>query len=101
MKAHRNTWANSTSGINICIVTRTAVGKLERENAAFMKVQLVFVWFGDVQHFHITALHPHCKPLSRRTVTQRKDLHTHKNTSIKDPTHKNVPADRKMDAKYL
>jgi hypothetical protein len=39
-----------------------------------MKMQLVFVWLGDMQHFHITVLHPHCKPLSSRAVAQRKYL---------------------------
>lgn len=50
------------------------MGKLERQHAALVKVQLVFVWLGDVQHLHIAVLHPHCEPFSGWAVAQRKDL---------------------------
>ena len=53
---------------------RTTGGKLEREHAALVQVQLVLVRLGDVQNFYITALHAHRQPLSCRTVTQREDL---------------------------
>ena len=39
-----------------------------------MQVQLVLVRFGDVQDFHVTALHSHSQPLACRTVAQREDL---------------------------
>lgn len=46
----------------------TTVGKLERENAALMKVQLVLVRLGVVEHLHIAAFHADSQPLTRRTV---------------------------------
>jgi len=52
----------------------TTVGKLERENAALVKVQLVFVRLGVVEHFHITTFHANSQPLTRRTVAQGEDL---------------------------
>lgn len=52
----------------------TAMGELEREHAALVQMELVLVWLGDMEHLHITVLHPHCKPLSSRAVAQRKDL---------------------------
>ena len=58
----------------LCVSVRTAVGKLEGQNTALMEVQLVLVRFGDVQDFHVAALHPHSQPLACRTVAQREDL---------------------------
>lgn len=52
----------------------TTMGKLERQHTALMKMQLVFVWLGDMEHFHVTVLHPHCEPLSGWAVAQREDL---------------------------
>ncbi len=54
----------------------TTIGELERKNAALVEVQLVLVRFGDVQDFHVTALHSHSQPLACRTVAQREDLET-------------------------
>lgn len=53
---------------------RTAVGELEGQNAALVEVQLVLVGLGDVQDFHVAALHSHRQPLACRTVAQREDL---------------------------
>jgi len=52
----------------------TTVGKLERENAALVKVQLVLVRLGVVEHFHIATFHANSQPLTRRTVAQGEDL---------------------------
>ena len=58
----------------MCVCLRTTVGELEGENAALVQVQLVLVRFGDVQDFHVTALHSHSQPLACRTVAQGEDL---------------------------
>lgn len=52
----------------------TTMGKLERQDAALVEMQLVFVRLGDVQHFHVTVLHAHGQPFSGWAVAQRKDL---------------------------
>ena len=41
----------------------SAVSELERENTTLMKVQLVFVWLGVMQHLHVAAFH------SERVIT--------------------------------
>lgn len=38
----------------------TAGGKLEGQDAAFVKVQLVFLGLRHMQNLHITAFHPNC-----------------------------------------
>lgn len=48
----------------------TTVGKLEREDAAFVQVKLVFVRFGVVEDLHVAALHAHSQPLSGGAVAQ-------------------------------
>lgn len=48
----------------------TAVGELERQHAALVQVQLVFVGFGVVENLHVAALHAHGQPLARGTVPQ-------------------------------
>lgn len=58
----------------MCVCARTAVGELEGQNAALVEVQLVLVGLGDVQDFHVAALHSHRQPLACRTVAQREDL---------------------------
>ena len=52
----------------------TTVGKLERQHAALVQVELVLVGLGDMQHLHVAVFHPHSQPLSGRAVAQRKDL---------------------------
>lgn len=54
---------------DLCRV-HTAVGKLEREDAAFMQVKLVFVRLGVVEHLHVAAFHAHSQPFSSGTVAQ-------------------------------
>ena len=41
----------------------TTVGELQREDAALMQVELVFVRLGVMENLHIAALHAHCQPL--------------------------------------
>ena len=52
----------------------TTVGKLERQHAVLVQVELVLVGLGDMQHLHVAVFHPHSQPLSGRAVAQRKDL---------------------------
>lgn len=61
----------------------TTVGKLERENATLVKVQLVLVRFGVVEHLHIAAFHADSQPLACRTVAQREDLRLGEQTQVK------------------
>lgn len=53
----------------LCLVL-TTVGELEREDAAFVQVKLVFVRLGVVKHLHVAALHSHSQPFSSGTVAQ-------------------------------
>ena len=66
----------------VCV--HTTVGKLEGENAALVEVQLVLVRFGNMQNFHVAALHSHSQPLACWTVTQREDLGTEGEDGDKD-----------------
>lgn len=51
-----------------------ASGKLEREHATLVQVQLVLVRLVAVQHLDVRVLHADGQPLARRAVTQREDL---------------------------
>lgn len=66
------------------------MGKLERQDAALVEMQLVFVRLGDMQHFHVTVLHPHRQPLAGWAVAQRKDLRL-KQLRVMAPTEDALP----------
>lgn len=53
----------------------TTIGKLERQNTAFVKVQLVLVRLGVVEHLHIAAFHANSEPFARGTVAEGENLH--------------------------
>lgn len=69
-------WQKRTEGL------LTTVGKLEWQHAALMQMELILVWLGDMEHFHVTVLHPHCEPLSSWAVAQRKYLELKQETVI-------------------
>lgn len=58
------------------LVSLTAGGKLEGQDAALMKVELVLLWLCHVEDLNIAAFHPDRQPLASGAVTQGEDLGT-------------------------
>lgn len=64
-------------------VLLTTIGKFEWEDTAFVKMQLVFVRLGVMEHLHVAALHPNSQPFSSGTVAQWEDLEQGHNSEVK------------------
>ncbi|ETE59924.1 hypothetical protein L345_14340, partial [Ophiophagus hannah] len=86
---------------NRCVkgVTPTTGSELQGEDAALVKVQLVFLRFRHVEDFHVAALHPHGQPLSRGAVAQGEDLERKEGDGEKGGRKKGREGGRKKNRK--
>lgn len=46
------------------------VSEFQGQHTTLMKMQLILVWFSDMQHLHIAVLHSYCQPFTSWTITQ-------------------------------